>query len=136
MAGKGMTMEEFRAGLASEAREENATLKQDLDKLHKEFSKYKKEKKEEIELLQKHVKALQNRCYVLTSGAMCAHCNIEECPYGFTAEDEMAAAEYMTKNKLPRNEETLKKVGEFIAKRREERIEKIFKGDKKDERRN
>lgn len=133
MAGKGMTMEEFRAGLASEARDENVTLKKDLEKVNKDFSKYKKEKEEEIKLLQKHVKALQNRCYVLTQSSMCAHCGIDDCPYGFTAEDEMAAAEYMVQNKLPRNEETLKKVGEFIAKRREERIEKIFKGEKKDE---
>lgn len=134
MAEKGMTMEEFRAGLASEARDENVKLKEELSKLKKNFSEYKKEKEEEIKELQNHVRVLQNRCYATTQGVLCGHCGIEECPYGFTAEDEAAAVEYMTKNKLPRNDETLKKVGEFINKRRQERISKIFnKEGKKDE---
>ena len=136
MAGKGMTMEEFRAGLASEARDENVTLKKDLEKLKKEFSEYKKDKEEEIKELKNYVRVLQNRCYVTTQGVLCMHCNIDECKYGFTSEDYEAAAEYMRKNKLSRTPDTAIKVNEFMDKRRNERIVKMSKGDKKDERRN
>lgn len=124
---KGMSMEEFRESLASEARNENVKLKEELDKLKKTFSDYQKEKEKEIETLQNYVKSLQNRCYVTSRGALCAHCGIEGCKYGFTPEDEIVAIEYMTKNKLPMNNETYTKLEEIMNKRRQERIKNIFK---------
>lgn len=128
---KGMSMEEFRAGLESEATEENKKLKEEITSLKAALKK----KNGEISSLKKEIKevkhsceCLGNRCFVLTSGLMCTYCGCGElCPHGITSEEYEAIAEFMRKNHLPRTDESREKINEFIVKRRQEAMKANFK---------
>lgn len=62
-----MNLEDFRKGLESDARTENEAL-------HKEIDKQKAEKSNEMQRLEHDLRCMFNRCYVLTMGYMCDHC--------------------------------------------------------------
>ncbi|MCM1440201.1 MAG: hypothetical protein NC131_13510 [Roseburia sp.] len=127
---KGMSMEEFRDGLASEATKENEKLKEEISSLKDSMKK----KNKEISSLHKELKevkhsceCLGNRCFVLTSGLMCTYCGCGElCPHGITAEEYRAITKFMKDNNLPRTDETREKVNEFIVERRRKAAEKKF----------
>lgn len=118
---KGMSMEEFRAGLASEATKENDELKTKIQKMDKTHRQIVKELNEEIEKYKKYFNSLTNRCFAQTHGVICSNCMIEECKYSMQPEMERAA-EYMSKHGLPRNNETLKKLSELMNEWWKERI--------------
>lgn len=124
---KGMNMEEFRNALASDAREENERLNKELEKLKTSSSKEIKELKEELDQYKDWCRVLANRCYVSTGGYICMYCAVEFCKhYQELQEDIDAAAIWMEKNKMPKNENTLQKAAEFIQNRRKDRIKEKF----------
>jgi len=115
---KGLSLDEFKNALSSDAIVENDKLKKELHNLKNDTSKQIKELTEENKQYKDQCRALGNRCYVFTQGAMCLNCNIEACEYLPTCNDIMAAVEYMTKNNMPRNEETRDRVNNFMMRRK------------------
>ena len=104
---KGMSMEEFRQALSSDAREENEKLKKELEELKKSSSKEINDLKEDLELHKKWVKNLGNRCYVITGGNMCEFCMVECCKYYKERQIKLnIMAEYMAEHKLPRTKKS------------------------------
>lgn len=111
---KGMSMEEFRQALSSDAREENEKLKKELDELKESSSKEINELKEDLELHKKWTQALGNRCHMFTNGQLCMSCCIEACKYYIEAQQKLnLMVEYMDKYKLPRNEDSLYKAEKY-----------------------
>ena len=111
---KGMSMEEFRQALSSDAREENEKLKKELEELKASSSKEIHELKDELELHKKWCNALCNRCYVSTTGAFCEFCTIESCKYYKEKQIKLnLMAEYIAERKLPRNEDSYKKAERY-----------------------
>lgn len=113
---KGMSMEEFRQALSSDAREENEKLKKELEELKKSSSNEINGLKENLELHKKWTQALGNRCHVFTNGQLCMSCCIESCKYYTEAQQKLnLMAEYMDRYKLPRNEDSLYKAEKYAA---------------------
>lgn len=120
---KGMSLEEFRDALSSDATIENDRLKIELSELKKSTSKKIKDLENEIEQYKEWHRQLCNRCFVQTRGIICISCGIE-CEHGYTYDDLEAASRYMRKNKLLRTPETYQKVNDFLRQRREKREKK------------
>lgn len=118
---RGMSMEEFRAGLASEATKENEELKAKILKMEKDHKEEIKKLQEDLENYKNYFKSLTNRCFAQTNGLICINCTINECKYSMAPEIERAV-EYMSKHKLPRNMETAKKLDELMIKWWKERV--------------
>lgn len=114
---RGMNLDEFKNALSSDATEENEKLKKELSLLKESTSEHISELTEERDTYKDQCRALGNRCYVFTQGTMCLNCNVEACEHMPTSEDIMAAVDYMTKNKMPRNDETREKVNNFLMRR-------------------
>ena len=73
---KGMSLEELRKGLESDAKTENEQLKKRIAELEKEHNK--------SVLLEDDLRAMCNRCYVCSRGMMCLHCQLKsnfKCDY-------------------------------------------------------
>lgn len=118
---KGMSMEEFRQALSSDAREENEKLKKELEELKKSSSNEINELKEDLELHKKWCDALVNRCYALTCGNMCEFCGIEYCKYYKEREIKLnIMAEYMAEHKLPKNKKSYLLAEQYAIKKMQE----------------
>lgn len=117
---KGMSLEEFRDALSSDATIENDRLKMELSELRESDSKKIEDLENEIEQYKKWHRQLCNRCFVQTRGMLCISCKIE-CEHGYTWGDLEAASHYMRRNKLPRTPETYQKVNDFLWQRRNKR---------------
>lgn len=117
---KGMSLEEFRDALSSDATIENDRLKMELSELEKSTSKKIEDLESEIEQYKEWHNQLCNRCFVYTRGIICISCGIE-CEHGYTYDDLEAASHYMRKNKLSRTPETYQKVNDFLRQRREKK---------------
>lgn len=115
---KGMSMEQFREALSSEATVENEKLKKELAKLKRDSDKQIIELTEELDQYKNWCKALSNRCFVYTQGVLCMNCGVTECEYGLTPEDWDAVTEYMRKNNIAKTAEGFVKAIEFLQKRR------------------
>ena len=111
---KGMSLEEFKAALSSDATIENEKLKTELQELKKKSEAEITELKEKSEQYEQLVR----RCFVQTRGVMCMNCGVECCDYALTWEDWEAIISYMQKNKMPRTPETHEKVIKFMHDRR------------------
>ena len=114
---KGMSMEEFRQALSSDARVENEKLKTELEELKAKHAKEMKELREEFDQYKKWCKALTNRCHVATKDILCEYCTVEVCEQYKDRQlklDLMAA--YMAKNKMPRNQESYIKAEQYAMK--------------------
>lgn len=120
---KGMSLEEFRDALSSDATIENDRLKIELSELKKSTSEKIKDLENEIEQYKEWHRQLCNRCFVQTRGIICISCGIE-CEHGYTYDDIEGASRYMRKNKLLRTPETYQKVNDFLRQRREKREKK------------
>lgn len=116
--GKGMSLEEFRTALSSDATIENEKLKAELKTLKEKSETEIAELKEKSEQYEQWCKQLGRRCFVQTCGAMCMNCDVECCDYALTWEDWETIIKYMQKNKLPRTTETYEKVIKFMCDRR------------------
>jgi hypothetical protein len=116
--GKGMSLEEFRTVLSSDATIENEKLKAELKTLKEKSETEIAELKEKSEQYEQWCKQLGRRCFVQTCGAMCMNCGVECCDYALTCENWEAITKYMQKNKLPRTTETYEKVIKFMCDRR------------------
>lgn len=116
--GKGMSLEEFRTALSSDATIENEKLKTELKTLKEKSETEIAELKEKSEQYEQWCKQLGKRCFVQTCGIMCVSCNVECCDYALTQDDWDAITRYMQKNKLSRTPETYEKVIKFICNRR------------------
>lgn len=116
--GKGMSLEEFKAALSSDATVENEKLKAELNELKEKSEAEITELREEIKQYKQWCRQLGERCFVQTGGVMCVSCDVECCDFALTSEDWEAVAKYTQKNKLPRTPETYEKVIKFICDRR------------------
>lgn len=123
---KGLSLDEFKEALSSDARDENEKLKEELKKLKKESSEQIKSLQEDVENYKKQCTALANRCHVFTQGLMCLNCQIdaELCEYAFTESELEMAANYMVNNKMPRTEETRAKMTKFLENLKHKRLNK------------
>lgn len=119
--GRGMSLEEFKNALASDATVENEKLKSELENLKAESEEKVEKLESELEKYKDWCKCLGNRCYVQTGGLLCMSCGVHCCDHAFSEEDYDAAVRYMTQNKMPRNADTYEKVSQFMQERREKR---------------
>ena len=115
---KGMSLEEFKAALSSDATVENEKLKTELQELKKKLEAEITELKEKSEQYEQWCKQLGRRCFVQTRGVMCMNSGVECCDYALTSDDWEAIISYMQKNKMPRTLETYKQVIKFMHDRR------------------
>ena len=93
--GKGMSLEEFRTALSSDATIENEKLKAELKALKEKSETEIAELKEKSEQYEQWCKQLGRRCFVQTCGVMCMNCDIECCDYALTWEDWESITKYM-----------------------------------------
>lgn len=116
---KGMSLDEFRNALASEATEKNENLEKELAALKRQKDEEIKDLKEDLEQYKTWVKQLGNRCYALTCGMFCLRCGIHKCKYALTEKELDFVTSYMIKNKMPRNPETYEIISKMVCDRRE-----------------
>lgn len=125
---KGMSMEEFRNALSSDATKENEELKKVIQKLKKDSTKEINELKEELEQYKKLCTQLSNRCAVLTKApiGICMYCGIEDCIYHPTMDEVDEAFKYLEKHKRPNDQEKLaEEIHNILSKRRKERLANV-----------
>ena len=114
---KGMSLEEFRNALSSDATVENENLKMEFGKLKKSSSDKIEKLQSDLEQYKEWHKQLCNRCFVQTQGILCISCEIE-CEHAYTYDDLEAVSRYMRKNNLQRTPETYKKANDFLINRK------------------
>ena len=95
---KGMSMEEFRKSLESEARNENECLKIEIAALKEKTSKEITDLKNELEKHKEWCRGLGNRCFMYTNGLTCQYCTVSCCRYALTDADWEQIRAYMKKN--------------------------------------
>lgn len=88
-----MNLEEFRKALSSDATEENAKLKDQLQKLQTEYHEKLSKLENENDSLKESCLALCNRCFTLTRGIACLFCGLDyPCPHMPEFEEQVAIA--------------------------------------------
>lgn len=98
---RGMSLDDFKNALSSDATKENEELKKENLKLRNKLKCIQKNEipklNESIESYKNHCKALGNRCFIFTGGTFCNHCMVDCCEHSITGADMEAVAEYMMK---------------------------------------
>ena len=101
-----MNLNEFREAMASDATKENEELKQEIQSLNQEIKSLKKKYHGDTEYLHsccnaqlENLKALANRCWVLTRGTMCCFCRLDafKCPHSMNFDDKLHEAKKLRK---------------------------------------
>ena len=89
-----MNLDEFRKAMESDATVENECLKRDLVEAERRYREMSEEYTDRIQRLNSDCRALANRCFVLTRGAMCIACQLDDyqCPHGLSIDDKIKAA--------------------------------------------
>ena len=89
-----MNLDEFRKAMESDATVENERLKRDLAEAEKRYREMSEVYTDRIQRLNNDCRALANRCFVLTRGAMCIACQLDDyqCPHGLSIDDKIKAA--------------------------------------------
>ena len=89
-----MNLDELRQAMASDATVENERLKRDLADVEKRYREMSEGYTARIQKLNSDCRALANRCFVLTRGAMCIACQLYDyqCPHGLSIEDKIKVA--------------------------------------------
>lgn len=82
--GRGMSLEEFRNALSSDATVENEKLKTELKDLKEKLEAEIAELKGKSEQYEQWCKQLGRRCFVQTCGTMCVSCGVTCCDYALT----------------------------------------------------
>lgn len=89
-----MNLDEFRKAMESDATVENERLKRDLADVEKRYHEMSDGYTARIQKLNSDCRALANRCFALTRGAMCIACQLYDyqCPHGLSIEDKIKSA--------------------------------------------
>lgn len=89
-----MNLDEFRKAMESDATVENERLKRDLADVEKSYRDMTEGYTDRIQRLNSDCRALANRCFALTRGAMCIACQLYDyqCPHGLSIDDKIKAA--------------------------------------------
>ena len=89
-----MNLDEFRKAMGSDATVENERLKRDLADVEKRYHEMFAEYTARIQRLNSDCRALSNRCFTLTHGAMCVFCELSDyrCKYAMSIDDRIKAA--------------------------------------------
>ena len=93
-----MNLDEFRKAMESDATVENERLKRDLADVEKRYREMSEGYTVRIQQLNSDCRALANRCFALTRGAMCMFCQLcdYQCPHGLSIEAKIKAANKLT----------------------------------------
>ena len=88
-----MNLYEFRKAMESDATVENERLKRNLADAEKSYRKMSEEYTDRIQRLNSDCRALVNRCFALTHGAMCVFCELSDyqCPHGLSIDYKVKA---------------------------------------------
>ena len=88
-----MNLDEFRKAMESDATVENERLKRDLAEAEKRYREMSEEYTDRIQTLNNDCRALANRCFALTHGAMCVFCELSNyhCKYAISIDDKVKA---------------------------------------------
>ena len=89
-----MNLDELRQAMASDATVENERLKRDLADVEKRYREMSEGYTDRIQKLNSDCRALSNRCFTLTHGAMCVFCELSDyhCPHGLSIGNKVKAA--------------------------------------------
>lgn len=89
-----MNLDEFRKAMESDATVENERLKRDLADVEKSYRDMSEGYMNRIQRLNSDCRALANRCFVLTRGAMCIACQLcdYQCQHGKKLTEENSNA--------------------------------------------
>ena len=89
-----MNLDEFRKAMESDATVENERLKRDIAEVEKRYHEMSEEYTDRIKRLNGDCRALANRCFALTQGAMCVFCDLSDyqCPHGLSLDYKVKAA--------------------------------------------
>lgn len=89
-----MNLDEFRKAMASDATVENERLKRDLADVEKHYREMSEYYVARIQKLNSDCRALANRCFALTQGAMCVFCELSDyrCKHAMSIDDRIKAA--------------------------------------------
>ena len=92
-----MNLDEFRKAMESDATVENERLKRELAKVEKLYHEMSEDYITRIQKLNSDCRALANRCFALTRGAMCIACQLYDykCPHGLSIDDKIKAAKIL-----------------------------------------
>lgn len=89
-----MNLDEFRKAMESDATVENERLKRDLSDVEKRYHEMFEVYTTRIQKLNSDCRALSNRCFALTHGAMCVFCELSDysCEHAMSIDDKVKAA--------------------------------------------
>lgn len=89
-----MNLDESRKAMESDATVENERLKRDLSDVEKSYRDMSEGYMNRIQRLNSDCRALANRCFVLTHGAMCMFCQLRDyqCQHGKKLTEENSNA--------------------------------------------
>ena len=89
-----MNLDEFRKAMESDATVENERLKRDIADVEKRYHEMFAEYTDRIQRLNSDCRALSNRCFTLTHGAMCVFCELSDyhCPHGLSIDNKVKVA--------------------------------------------
>ena len=81
-----MNLNELREAMASDATKENANLKEENARLRQMIGDLRRNYANDTADLKDDLKALSNRCFALTRGAMCCFCELNQyaCSHALT----------------------------------------------------
>lgn len=91
-----MNLNEFREAMASDATKENDELKQEIESLKKKYQGDTEHLRSCCNAQLEELKALANRCWVLTRGTMCCFCRLDafKCPHSMSFVDKKKIGEW------------------------------------------
>lgn len=94
-----MNLNELREAMDSEATKENEKLKRELASLKKKYRKDTEHLHNCCNAQLDDMKALANRCWVLSGGGMCIFCelNTYKCPHSMNFDDKLREAKRLRK---------------------------------------
>lgn len=96
-----MNLDEFRKAMESDATVENERLKRDLADVEKRYHEMFEGYTTRIQKLNSDCRALANRCFVLTHGAMCVFCELSDyrCEHAMSIDYKVKAAKKLMEEK-------------------------------------
>lgn len=88
-----MNLDEFRTAMESDATIENERLKRDLADVEKCYREMSEGYTDRIQRLNSDCRALANRCFALTHGAVCVFCELSDyrCKHAMSIDDKVEA---------------------------------------------